>query len=145
MRVVLGRSGQIRPGLQVVRTAHAVPTTVIVDPDVASDVGAALEGTGVEVIGAPDLADAMRGLRARGILSVLVEGGGAIAGALLEAGLVDRLYWIQAPMWLGRGTPAFGRRTAVHLGDVRPWTVVERAALGVDTLLVVDKEPCLQE
>ena len=36
-------------------------------------------------------------------------------------------------------------RKATLLGDAPSWTVVERGALGVDTLLVVDREPCLQE
>ena len=46
-------------------------------------------------------------LRAAGVDSLLVEGGGRLAGALLAAGLVDRYYWVQSPLWLGRaGVPA---------------------------------------
>ena len=144
-RVVFARTGPVQPELHVVRTAGETPTIVITSPGSAPAVTAALRSTAVEVHGARDLTDGLRVLRGLGIGSLLVEGGGMLAGALLEAGLVDRLYWIQAPLWLGEGTPAFGRRTATLLEDARSWTVVERGELGVDTLLVVDREPCLPE
>ena len=47
------------------------------------------------------LAEALSALRAAGVGSMLVEGGGRLAGALLAAGLVDRYYWVQTPLWLG--------------------------------------------
>jgi len=62
---------------------------------------------------------------------------------LLAADLVDRLYWVQAPFFLGGGTSAFGARAPVHLDEVKPWVVTERQALAPDTLLVVDRELCL--
>jgi diaminohydroxyphosphoribosylaminopyrimidine deaminase/5-amino-6-(5-phosphoribosylamino)uracil reductase len=40
---------------------------------------------------------------------VLVEGGSALAAALLRARLVDRLVWFQAPLLIGGdGLPAVG-------------------------------------
>jgi len=144
-RVVFGRSGILQPELQLARSAREIATIAFAAPEVVPDAAASLQGTAVEVVGAIDLADALRLLRSRGIRSLLVEGGGTLAGALLDAALVDRVYWIQAPLWLGGGTPAFGCRNAMLLGDAPSWTVVERGALGVDTLLVVDREPCLQE
>lgn len=75
--------------------------------------------------------------------SLLVEGGGRLAGALLEAGLVDRYYWIQSPVWLGdKGIPAFSGLAGTTLVEAERWSVVERRPLGQDTLLVVDREPC---
>lgn len=47
-----------------------------------------------------DIESAMRALRAAGVTSVLCEGGPALAGAVLRAGLVDRLYWSVAPRLL---------------------------------------------
>jgi diaminohydroxyphosphoribosylaminopyrimidine deaminase/5-amino-6-(5-phosphoribosylamino)uracil reductase len=98
----------------------------------------------VTVVGAESLAKGMRWLREQeGVLSVLVEGGGRLAGALLGAGLVDRLYWIQSPLWLGTGAiPAFAELPDLALGAAPRWQVAERRALGEDTLLVVDREPC---
>ena len=59
------------------------------------------------------------------------------AGALLEDGLVDRLYWIRAPTPLRSGK-------AVSLDGTTSWPVTERRSLGRDTLLVMDRELCLQ-
>jgi diaminohydroxyphosphoribosylaminopyrimidine deaminase/5-amino-6-(5-phosphoribosylamino)uracil reductase len=73
-----------------------------------------------------------------------IEGGGALAAALLEEDLVDRLYWIQAPLFLGTGVAAFGPRGSVPLDGASPWPVIERRPLGRDTLLVVDRALCLQ-
>ncbi len=144
-RVVFARTGLVKPELRLVRRAGEIPTVVITSLGSVPAAAAALRGTAATVHGARDLADALRVLRGLGIGSLLVEGGGKLAGALLEAGLVDRFYWIQAPLWLGEGVPAFGQRAATFLQDARSWTVVERRELGVDTLLVVDREPCLPE
>ncbi|MBD5635483.1 MAG: RibD family protein, partial [Candidatus Eremiobacteraeota bacterium] len=47
-----------------------------------------------------DLTLALEALRARGIASVLCEGGPTLAARLLEAGLVDRVDWLIAPALL---------------------------------------------
>jgi diaminohydroxyphosphoribosylaminopyrimidine deaminase/5-amino-6-(5-phosphoribosylamino)uracil reductase len=47
-----------------------------------------------------DLRAAMRELRKRGIATVLCEGGPTLAARLLEAGLVDRVDWLVAPVLL---------------------------------------------
>jgi diaminohydroxyphosphoribosylaminopyrimidine deaminase/5-amino-6-(5-phosphoribosylamino)uracil reductase len=82
-----------------------------------------------------DLPDLLAGLAARGVTHLLVEGGGAVAGAFLQAGLVDRLALILAPRVLGQGVswspPATPRRMAeaLRIADVS----VER--LGDDLVL----------
>ena len=71
---------------------------------------------------------------------MLVEGGGQLAGALLGGGLVDRYYWVQAPLWLGdSGVPALTGLPPRELDHAERWRVVERRALGQDTLLVTDR------
>lgn len=144
-RVVFARAGEVPSTLQLSRTAGEVPTVVFVQPDAESRVRTSLVGSQVAVRAVRDLDEALSDLRSQGVTSLLVEGGGVLATALLEAGLVDRLYWIQAPHWLGDGHPAFGRRTSALLGEASAWTVTERQALGPDTLLVVDRELCLPE
>jgi riboflavin biosynthesis pyrimidine reductase len=59
---------------------------------------------------------------------------------LLRARLVDRYYWIQAPIWLGDdAVPALAGLPARGLEQAERWQVVERRALGEDTLLVLDR------
>lgn len=143
-RVIFARSGRVREDLVLVRTAREVPTIVVVAPEHHPGAARRLAPYGVEVVGAEGLEQALAALRQRGIGSLLVEGGSSLAAGLLEAGLVDRVYWIQAPIWLGSGMPAFGPRQPVLLEQACRWVVTERRALGPDTLLVADKELCLQ-
>lgn len=143
-RVIFARSGRLSDQLRLVRTAHEVPTVVVTEP-AARRTAQRLARLGVEVVGAEDLAGALRALRGLGIGSVLVEGGSTLLAALFAEDLVDRVYWVQASLWLGAGMPAFGPREPIPLERVRPWVVTERRALGRDTLLVVDRELCLRE
>ncbi|HEV2291791.1 MAG TPA: bifunctional diaminohydroxyphosphoribosylaminopyrimidine deaminase/5-amino-6-(5-phosphoribosylamino)uracil reductase RibD [Gemmatimonadales bacterium] len=144
-RVVLDRGSGLPAELALVRTARDQRTILVTSPAAAAAPGArALERLGVSVVGSGSLDEGLRRLREQeDVHSVLVEGGGRLAGALLEAGLVDRLYWIQAPVWLGQGAvPAFAGLPARSLDGAPRWSVSERRALGEDTLLVVDREPC---
>jgi diaminohydroxyphosphoribosylaminopyrimidine deaminase/5-amino-6-(5-phosphoribosylamino)uracil reductase len=138
-RVVLTRRAELPTTLVLVRTAGAVPTLVFATEG-AGPGAEALRGAGVEVAEARDLAGALGALRAREVQSVLVEGGGRLAGALLDAGLVDRLYWVQSPVWLGEdGVPAVAGHRSLPLAEAPRWRIVERRALGEDTLLVADR------
>jgi diaminohydroxyphosphoribosylaminopyrimidine deaminase/5-amino-6-(5-phosphoribosylamino)uracil reductase len=106
--------------------------------------GVTLAAAGLSVLAAESLAEGMRLLRElEGVQSVLVEGGGRLGAALLAADLVDRVYLVQAPLWLGRGgIQAFPDLPDVSLGAAARWEVVERRGLGQDTLLVVDRAAC---
>src|SRR5256886_14779711 len=113
------------------------------DCDWSSDVCSS-DLSGVRVFRPTTLWDGLRMLRDAGIQSLLCEGGGALGARLLADGLVDRLYWVQAPVWLGEGAvPAFPGVPAHPLAAAPRWTPVERRALGSDTLLVLDRRLCL--
>ena len=57
-----------------------------------------------------DAAALLRELRARGLRTVLCEGGGLLLSSLLSRSLVDRVYLFQSPTFLGDGrVPAFPR------------------------------------
>jgi diaminohydroxyphosphoribosylaminopyrimidine deaminase/5-amino-6-(5-phosphoribosylamino)uracil reductase len=142
-RLVITRSGAVPATLRVVRTARDVPTEIFASERQANRLETALAGTGARVSVAEDLVAVLRSLRASGIEAVLVEGGAGLVASLLAADLVDRLYWIQAPLWLGEGRRAFDGPARRPLGGARRWTVTERRALGADTLLVLDRELCL--
>lgn len=85
-----------------------------------------------------DLEAALVALRSKGINSVLCEGGGYLASALLRGGFVDRLYWFLAPTVLGeQGVRALPDLARDELGT---WRAVEPPTLhGSDTLHVYDK------
>lgn len=145
-RVVFDRRGELPETLALVRTAREVPTILVTEGNRPSPRFADLDEAGVEIVRAPDLAEGLRMLRELGIDSILVEGGGRLAGALLAAGLVDRYYWIQSPLWLGdSGIPAVAGFGGTTLVEAERWRVVERRALGQDTLLVADRDECSLE
>jgi diaminohydroxyphosphoribosylaminopyrimidine deaminase/5-amino-6-(5-phosphoribosylamino)uracil reductase len=99
-----------------------------------------LETAGVTILQADTLEHSLSTLREQGVESLLVEGGGQLSGALLRQGLVDRYYWIQAPLWLGdEAVPALSGLPARGLDQAERWRVIERRALGEDTLLVLDR------
>ena len=139
-RVVFDRVADLAPQLTLVRTAAETPTLVVVAPQADPSRVKRLESAGVTVLRAASLAEALGSLRQLGVGSLLVEGGGQLAGALLGAGLVDRYYWLQAPLWLGDDAiPAIAGLPTRELDQAERWRVVERQALGDDTLLVLDR------
>jgi diaminohydroxyphosphoribosylaminopyrimidine deaminase/5-amino-6-(5-phosphoribosylamino)uracil reductase len=144
VRVVFDRRAMLNPGVTLVRTAREVPTWVMASLEAPVPSVTALEQNGVRVFRPDSLAAGLRLLREAGIQSLLCEGGGALGMRLFADGLVDRLYWVQSPVWLGEGAiPAFPGVPNAPLTAAPRWTPVERRALGLDTLLVLDRQPCL--
>jgi diaminohydroxyphosphoribosylaminopyrimidine deaminase / 5-amino-6-(5-phosphoribosylamino)uracil reductase len=142
VRVVFAPALHLPLDSVLVQTAREQRTVVVTADGLAeSGAGQALRAAGVELITAETLEQALTGLRSAGIRSVLVEGGGRLAGALMRAGLADRLYWVQTPLWLGeQGVPAFAGLPSLPLDAVDRWHPVERRPLADDTLLVLDRE-----
>jgi diaminohydroxyphosphoribosylaminopyrimidine deaminase/5-amino-6-(5-phosphoribosylamino)uracil reductase len=139
-RVIFDTAAELSSDLTVVRTAAEVETIVIASPEAPTGNLRRLELAGAVVLRAASLEEGLGQLWGAGISSVLVEGGGRLVGALLARGLVDRYYWVQSPLWLGeRGVPASADVPSDPIAGVERWTVVERRALGDDTLLVVDR------
>lgn len=146
VRIVFDRRAMLNSGVSLVQTAREVPTWVVASPEAPMANVSVLEGNGVRVFRPETLAQAFAQLRLAGIQSLLCEGGGALGTKLLSEGLVDRLYWVQSPVWLGEGAvPAFPGIPAFPLAQAPRWVVVERRALGSDTLLVLDRRLCLPE
>lgn len=97
----------------------------------------ALTDTGATVIRAATLGESLHELRARGVRHLFCEGGAGMAGALLAAGMVDRLVIFQAPVLLGAGAlPGFGSAPAASAGEAPRWRVVERKTYGADFMSV---------
>ena len=84
-----------------------------------------------------DPAAALRALGDKGLTSVLVEGGAAVAGSLIRAGLVDRILWFHAPAVMGDdGWPAL-RLASGPMAELRRFTHVRHERLGDDMLTVL--------
>lgn len=107
IRIVI--DGQLRtsPRARIVRQRSAAPTLIATTSSAAPARVRALERAGAEVLVFPGtgrwvpLGSLMRRLAARGVVSVMIEGGGALAAAALRARIVDRLLLVSAPVLLG--------------------------------------------
>jgi diaminohydroxyphosphoribosylaminopyrimidine deaminase/5-amino-6-(5-phosphoribosylamino)uracil reductase len=140
LRVVFDARAELPTQSRLRRTAAEIPTLVLASPQAPAASIRALRAAGVHVDTGEDLGAALRVLGRRGVTSLLVEGGGSLAGRLLAAGLVDRLMLITAPMVLGAdGVPAFGDLAGTELERTDRWRVVGRRTLGADALTVLDR------
>jgi riboflavin-specific deaminase-like protein len=84
-----------------------------------------------------DLGALLAQLWARGLRTMLVEGGGVTVSAFLTAGLIDRLHLAVAPFLIGEGRPGVRVPSPAHLKDcLRPPPRVY--ALGTDVLFDCD-------
>lgn len=80
-----------------------------------------------------DLPRAFRRLAKEGLTTVLVEGGGRLAAALLRADLVDEVHWILAPRMIGGdGRAGLGALGLEHLSDAVAIDPIRVKRLGVD-------------
>ena len=116
VRIVVEGREPVPATHSLIADAARIPTWAMVAQPLAAERGKAYRDTGVELeavaadgAGDVDLAAALGVVARKGITSVLVEGGGRIAAALLRAGLVDRLVWYRSGLAIGAdGAPALG-------------------------------------
>ena len=80
-----------------------------------------------------DLARLLRELGKAGLNTLLVEGGGELAAALLRAKLVDEIHWLLAPKLIGGdGRAALGALGLARLAQAAPLRQVTSGRLGDD-------------
>jgi diaminohydroxyphosphoribosylaminopyrimidine deaminase / 5-amino-6-(5-phosphoribosylamino)uracil reductase len=107
VRVVLAGTRLDLPSRAQVLARGGPPTWVIAPADAAPARVARLRRAGVDVVllpargGRVPFARLLQALGARGIGSLLVEGGGTVAADALRTGSVDRLVLFMAPVLLG--------------------------------------------
>lgn len=136
LRVVFDRGARLPLDSALARTAREVPTLVVVHGAARGRLSR-LHDVGVESLDVPTLEDALLALRARGVRSLLVEGGATLAGNFLGRALVDRLIIFRAPVLLGAGAlNAFAHVPPVALADAGRFPVLERRRLGEDLMSV---------
>jgi diaminohydroxyphosphoribosylaminopyrimidine deaminase/5-amino-6-(5-phosphoribosylamino)uracil reductase len=143
MRVLLDATGRV-PAEGPLFDAELAPT-LVVTTDAAPDAAQrAWLATGSKVLTVPpaasgtgvDLAAALEVLAGLGVLQALFEGGAALSGSLVEAGLADRLVTYVAPTVLGRdGRPALDLAGPAGIADATRWRLVDVARVGTDVRL----------
>jgi len=124
VRVVLaGPRLDLPPRAQLLRPGGP-PTWVVTTTAADPPRSARLARAGVEVITVPGrrgraaFGDVARALGARGLTTLLVEGGGEVAASALRAGVVDRLVLFVAPTLLGGDArPAIGALDVARVAD----------------------------
>lgn len=141
-RVVFDRALRLPPASTLVRTAAQAPVIAVTSVDAPAERQAALEAAGVRVMRAPDgIAEGLQTLRQAGIRSMFVEGGATLAGALLAANAVDRLYLFYAPVFLGpRGLSPFAALESPPIAKAPRWRRISAAAFGADTLVTLARD-----
>ncbi len=121
-RVVLDNRLRLPSDSILANTTETAPTLVFtncIDPESVYR----LSGKGVEVVpiegGARNLEAVLEDLYRREIQSVLVEGGTGVAGAFVDAGLVDKITFLCAPIVIGgpNAPAAIGGKGAADLAD----------------------------
>jgi len=116
LRVVLDPHARLALDCALLASLDEAPVLVVAGSSADAGRVDALRAAGADVDvteadhGAGFLAQAMDALGRREVQSVLVEGGPTVAGAMLEADLVDVLAWVVAPMVIGGdGAPMAAR------------------------------------
>jgi diaminohydroxyphosphoribosylaminopyrimidine deaminase/5-amino-6-(5-phosphoribosylamino)uracil reductase len=147
LRVLLDARGHV-PGEGPLFDTELAPTLVVTtDRADASAVDAwRAAGAKVEVVrpaasgSGVDLAEALVLLgTSYGVLQAMVEGGAALHGALLAAGLADRIVQYLAPVVLGaEGRPAIAWPGPDTLDGAPRWDLVDTARFGDDVRLTFD-------
>jgi diaminohydroxyphosphoribosylaminopyrimidine deaminase/5-amino-6-(5-phosphoribosylamino)uracil reductase len=122
LRVVLDPHARLPLDRVLLATAREAPVLVLAGSRADAGRVDALRAAGAEVDlvaaahGQEFLANALDALGRREVQSLLVEGGPTVAGALLDAGLVDVLAWVVAPMVIGGdGAPSAARGVGADL------------------------------
>src|SRR5438270_475966 len=138
VRVVLDAALRLSPDSQLALTARESPVLVFASETAEEASRGALVKRGVEIVqdasGGRDLQRVLQELGRRSIQSVLVEGGANVAGAFLDAGLVDKVSFFIAPIIIGgRDAPAaIGGTGAEKIADAFNLQDVEISQRGHD-------------
>jgi riboflavin-specific deaminase-like protein len=133
-----------------VLTDDATRTLVVTTDRAKEDRVRAVRRNGAEVLlvardgmDRVDLPDLLSHLRARGIRSILLEGGSALITSALQHQLVDRLVVCIAPKLIGSGIDAVGNLGILHVSDALQFAESSFTTLGED--MIFDGQVARQE
>ncbi|MFD9609474.1 bifunctional diaminohydroxyphosphoribosylaminopyrimidine deaminase/5-amino-6-(5-phosphoribosylamino)uracil reductase RibD [Streptomyces sp. NPDC059083] len=129
LRVVVDTEATaVKPGARVLD--DAAPTLIAIAEDAETTLTDVVRLPRAERgLAVPALLDA---LHARGVRSVLLEGGPTLAGAFLAAGAVDQVVGYLAPVLLGAGPTALTDAGITTLTEALRLDITETARIGTD-------------
>ena len=145
MRVVFDGALRLPSDSRLAKTASSAPVCVIAADDASKEAEDRLTALGVRVLRAPrgeggrvDLPRALELLGREGVVDLLIEGGAHLAGAVVDADLVDEIIWYVAPIALGAaGAPALVGPTPITPESARRYAIGEVARVGEDLEIVL--------
>jgi diaminohydroxyphosphoribosylaminopyrimidine deaminase/5-amino-6-(5-phosphoribosylamino)uracil reductase len=140
-RVVFDRRLRLPIDGKLLETVDEAPVWVVAGEGAPTDRKEALEKAGARVLTAPEGVErTLETLRAAGLRSMFVEGGAALAGALLRAEMVDRQYLFYAPAFLGpEALSPFAALDSPPIERAARWKRVAARAFGADTLITLSR------
>ncbi len=151
LRVVLDSTLRTPVTAKVLNDLAAQPTLLVTTPQAGERAIADLRKTGAEVVTVTakgpeqrvDVAQLLKLLGDRGLLSVLIEGGGAVNGAFFDDHLVDGVVAFLAPAIIGGNDApsANGGLGAQHLADAFRLTNLEIRRIGDDLMISGECSP----
>ncbi len=148
LRVVLDSTARTSPGAKVFeRSAHQGNDAPGISALLATTDRApaarlrAFEEMGVDPLilstdhdGRPDLTALLKALHQRGVVKVMVEGGGTVLGAFFDQDLIEELALFVAPKLIGGGRPAFAGAGVDTLQDASRFRFDPPHPIGSDIL-----------
>lgn len=142
-RAILDSRLRTPPTARLLRGAPATPVLVFCGPDAPGSRRRALEKLGAEVIPVPSRAGGLslrrvlRELGARDLLGVLVEGGSRVHGSFVAQRLIDKFYFLYAPIVLGgaQALPAVGGPGCRRISAAPRFRIARVFRLGEDLAL----------
>jgi diaminohydroxyphosphoribosylaminopyrimidine deaminase/5-amino-6-(5-phosphoribosylamino)uracil reductase len=146
LRVLLDARGRV-PATGPLFDTDLAPTAVITTAAAPDDATRAWLAAGAKVFTVPPSATGtgvdplatFATLGGLGVLQAMVEGGPRLAGALLDAGVVDRIVAYVGPMLLGpTALPAFPIAPVPTLPAARRFALVDATRLGDDVRLTYE-------
>jgi diaminohydroxyphosphoribosylaminopyrimidine deaminase/5-amino-6-(5-phosphoribosylamino)uracil reductase len=143
IRVILDSRLKTPPMARLFQTQPRTPILIFCKEGAPQGRRRVLEKQGAEIETVPsakkglDLRAVLKELGNRGVLGVLVEGGSEVHWSFLSARLIDKFYFIVAPLVLGgsSGVPAVGGTGYQSIAKAPRFTIRDSFAVGSDLVL----------
>ncbi len=144
MRIILDSRLRTPPAARALRNSPELPTLIFCQPQASQSRRERLETQGAEVIAVRRdetglrLQEVLSVLAKREVLGVLVEGGSEVHWSFLSRKLVDKFYFILAPLVLGgkRSVPCIGGSGFSRIAAAPRFRIAQEFRAGPDLILV---------